>query len=216
MNLTQLLQSFERILRYFAAPAVGIAVACMFDHTGYLLYHLSHLAADSKNGQTVAEASWWPLFFFIVVSGFVIYYVHRNTFHFLSNWTIESWLVRRSVKKGTLNDKPRVGELQFARLIRRGACEHCEQRSVQAGLDQANAAAHFLYCSAWSVLGIPPILASKIAQFTISGREYLAYVMVAAFFLTLAVILDWRATRWDIDAYEQFNQDARRAGRYTR
>lgn len=178
------------VLRYFASAAVGVAVVWAFNN--------KHDIVESVLQQALPKGavhSNWTLLGLLGVLGLVTYFVHRIGVHWLVTYCILRFLRRHNP------DVPSALELDFARWRRRGESQSSPERSVQSALDEMNAAAHFLYCSAWSSL----LVASFLYRV---GSEHLdlkrGFIPVILAFLILGFIGDIRAARYDIAAYKQF------------
>ena len=189
------LKNFGRILRYFAAPMVGLGTVHFFDASNSVLAALVTIAHTGTPPESVI--SWWPLTMFILVFGVILYHAHRTLFHSWFN-LFDVWVVARF--RGT---QVTAVELDRARAHRENGPANGSARAYQARLSDYNAACHFLYCSAWSVWLVPVILSAKIPSVAV-GTMLPQYFVVFTFLFLIALISDVVATFWDYNAYEKY------------
>jgi uncharacterized membrane protein len=189
-----LIKQIVSILRYIAGPVVGLVVVLLAD--------------DRHEIKALACAIWswseprflWLMVGFLAVVGLTVYYAHRTLIHYP---LLLRFFVRLHTR--TLVQKPSVDELAFARWKRRGAADHTDEKSVQNQLDETNAAGHFFYCSAWSALLFRWIMCNKFPEWypPTCCSWVIFWVIIVVLFLT-ALLTDYRTTRWDIKAYNDF------------
>jgi hypothetical protein len=178
------------ILRYFASAAVGVAVVWLF----------TDQHQEIKNTLLTIwpqDSAWsnWVFVGVLAVVGLLSYFVHRTAFHWWVNWGILKFIHRRQSPVSSSMD------LDFARWQRRGSENAKAARSVQSALDEVNASAHFLYCSAWASL----LIALFLYRADISNLHFkkgMGWVVGAL--LLLGLIGDVRAARYDIEASKKF------------
>ena len=190
--LNELVKQLVAILRYIAAPAVGIVVVWLAD----VSHDVVRVAMQAAWPWTTPPSP-WPFVGFLALTGVTVYHAHRTLLHpFIT--TLLVGLHTRS-----LSPKPSVDDLAFARWRRRGAADHSAEQSAQAVLDETNAAIHFFYCSGWSSLLIS--LVFKIAfptDFQLASR--IAFSSVILLFLITAVVGDYHTAKLDVEAYRRF------------
>jgi hypothetical protein len=177
------------VLRYFASAAVGVAVVSAFNK--------QHDVVESVLQQALPKGavySNWTLLGLLGVLGLVTYFSHRIGFH----WIVTCCILR--LRRLCRPDVPTARELDFARWRRRGASKSNPERAVQSALDEMNAAAHFLYCSAWSSLLVAGFLYRAGEQLELKP----GFTRAILAFLFLGLIGDIRAALYDIEAYKQF------------
>lgn len=191
MGLNDLSRQIVAILRYIAAPAVGLIVVWLVDNN----HKVVKVAAKTAWPWT-EPPSLWLLAGVLALTGVAVYFAHRIIIHpYVTKVLV--WHHTRG-----LNPKPTVDDLAFARWERRGAAGHNGKQSAQSVLDETNAAVHFFYCSAWSSLLIA--LALKVAfsnDFCLAGRR-LALIVTVLFLI--AIVGDWRTARLDLKAYQRY------------
>lgn len=83
-------KNFGRILRYFAAPIVGLGTVHFFDTSNSVLASLATIAHSGTPPDPVI--SWWPLTIFTLVLGAILYHAHRTLFHSWFNLLVV-WIV---------------------------------------------------------------------------------------------------------------------------
>ena len=190
MKTDELQRYLAGVLRYFASAVVGVSLVWAFDEKHDVFEKVYSLAWPAT-----AAFSSWALVGLLAVIGLVTYFVHRIAIH---------WLVTHLILLSLRRSNPAVPsalDLDFARWMRRGAVAPNPQRAVQGALDEINAAAHFLYCSAWASL----LVAGYIYR---ADGEHLnlmpGFTPIVGVLLFLGLVGDIRAARYDVAAYQKF------------
>ena len=178
------LKNFGRIVRYFAAPVVGLATVHCFDASDSVLPALVTIAHTGAPPEPVI--SWWPLTVFTLVFGTILYHAHRTLFH--------SWFNRLVVCAVTSINKSKVAarKLDRARAHRENGPAHGSERGY-----------HFLWCSAWSVWLVPISLSPKFPTVSVEAmwREYIGVFLPL---VIIALISDVWSTVLDVYAYTEY------------
>ena len=189
------LEHFGRILRYFAAPVVGIGTVHFLDTSNSVLSSLVTIAHTGDPPEPVI--SWWPLTIFTLVFGVLLYHAHRTLFHIWFNYC-NIWVITRFRKL-----KVTALELDLARYCRESSGPKQPEHVFQARLNDYNAGCHFLWCSAWSVWLVPVILSEKFPAVAI-GEMWYDYLVVFISLFLVAFISDVIASVFDCYAYEKY------------
>ena len=189
------LRNFGRILRYFAAPVVGLGTVHFFDASNSVLASLVTIADTGNPPEPVI--SWWPLTMFTLVFGVILYHAHRTLFHSWFNYC-DVWVIAR-----LRNKQVTARQLDRARAHRENGPANGPERAYQARLNDLNAAGHFFWCSAWSIWLVPMILSPRFPTIAV-GEMWRNYIVVFIFLFLTALISDVRTTDLDFYAYEQY------------
>ena len=186
MTIADLFREIVSILRYLAAPWVGLLVAWLVDD-GHDIVRVAAKAASSW----VMLPFPWLLVALLALVGVVVYFAHRILLHHGIAWIL--------VRHATRNESPRptVYDLAFARWERRGAPQHSSKKSVQSALDEANAASHFFYCSGWASLLMTGL-------FKLAFSNVLSFVGIVSVFLVIGFVGDYQTTKRDLQVYKKY------------
>lgn len=201
MNMVDaVLKQLNSMLRFFAAPVVAFLAAWFYDDKHDVLSKISIL----NQADTGANAASWILI--LSVLGSSVYFAHRAAFHPLMNWLIVTLVSKRAWReqKKDPQTKPSTMTLDFQRWVRRGAKKNTPPHSVQAVLDEANAAGHFFYCTCWSIGVLFLLLKAGFPDdFSLHYSRYSLLATLAMFFV-LALCNDYRTTKYDIEAFQKY------------
>ena len=185
----ELVREIVAILRYLAAPAVGVGVAWLFDAR----HDIVGIVVRST-WPWGAEPSAWPFVTIGAIGGITIYFIHRTLIH------PGLQRVQLRLLNGTWPDTLLVDNLALARWHRRGAPKGTSANSIQVAIDEASAASHFFYCSAWASLASTSLfIVTAPSDFSLTSPWLFGVTVVALF--ALGWIGDRNTTRWDFQVY---------------
>ena len=185
MTVTELRTNLSALLRYFLSSVVGVFLVWAFDRD-----HDAILAFVGQAWPQSSPTSWpaaWAVVGAFGALGLTTYCIHRAGLH----------LAIQRVIRCFRPQWPPDSELRFARWIRVGAPKGSPAHSLQAGLDEMSATAHFLYCSVWA-----SVMTAGAAALVTSKMNPTLWILapVAALF-GLGIYADYRASRTDVEVF---------------
>jgi hypothetical protein len=194
MNLAEILKQLGGVLRYLSAPFLAMSVIWALDKDHGIIRKVLEALSPSP-----AAVSPWPLAILLIVMGVAAYFAHRTVFHPLASRIVWRFALRKE------QPRPRIQDLYFQRWRRRGGERGLAAQNVQVSIDEASAASHFFYCTAWMILVLRLVFGGSGASIFVLGTSNTVFTIIIVAFIALGIIGDCATTNWDLKAYKEFN-----------
>jgi hypothetical protein len=199
--MDQLLTNVVRTLRYLAPPVVALVVIWLVDPDHDVIIAIGQTGVGQKSLVWTDLASWWPVGGLAIGAGVFVYHVHRAVAHpLLDKVMVRIHRRKMGIEMGTATSE----DLDFARWCRRGMGIGTTAGATQAVLDEANAAAHFLYCTGWCIFLLSLVVTLAFRPYFDARDHLLALGLVGIAFVALGAIDDYGTTKRDIRAFLRY------------